>query len=225
MLTDPAGEPMAPTHASKAGRRYRYYVSSRLITGTRDDHADALRVPAAALERVVATRIARLLADGPELLGVMRSAAVLPEAGAEQRGILVSAQNLAHRWHQQRNALQRDKLLTLGVQVAVQRHEVAIHLAPHRLLTVLSGKIPPQASDAGDRDNHHFSRIAITEPVALRRAGREMALLVGSTVAGDRSDPSLVRLIAKASALREALVSSTDLNRELRATEQGSLDG
>ncbi|MCO6419844.1 recombinase family protein [Siccirubricoccus sp. KC 17139] len=45
MLTDPAGEAMVATHARKAGRRYRYYVSHRLITGTRDDHADALRVP------------------------------------------------------------------------------------------------------------------------------------------------------------------------------------
>jgi hypothetical protein len=35
-----------------------------------------------------------------------------------------------------------------------------------------------------------------------------MSLLVGSTIAADRSDPSLVRLIAKAWALREALASS-----------------
>jgi hypothetical protein len=36
MLMDPAGEPMTPTHATKAGRRYRYYVSNSLITGTRE---------------------------------------------------------------------------------------------------------------------------------------------------------------------------------------------
>lgn len=35
-----------------------------------------------------------------------------------------------------------------------------------------------------------------------------MALLVGSTIAADRSDPSLVRLVAKAWALREAMASS-----------------
>jgi hypothetical protein len=63
--------------------------------------------------------------------------------------------------------------------------------------------------------------MTITEPVALRRAGREMALLVGSTVAADRSDPSLVRLIAKAWALREALVSSAAPSLTAFATEQG----
>lgn len=68
MVTDPTGEPTVPTHAIKARRWYRYYVSNCLITGTRDDHADALRVPAAALERVVVGRVALLLSDGPELL-------------------------------------------------------------------------------------------------------------------------------------------------------------
>jgi site-specific DNA recombinase len=42
MLSDPVGESMSATHATKAGRRYRYYVSSQLITGTRDEHADGL---------------------------------------------------------------------------------------------------------------------------------------------------------------------------------------
>jgi hypothetical protein len=70
----------------------------------------------------------------------------------------------------------------------------------------------------GDR---RLTRITITEPVALRRAGREMALLVGSTVAADRSDPSLLRLIAKAWALREALVSSTAPSLTAVAAKKG----
>ncbi|WP_188968709.1 hypothetical protein [Neoroseomonas lacus] len=48
-----------------------------------------------------------------------------------------------------------------------------------------------------------------------------MALLVGSTVAAVRSDPLLVRLIAKAWALREALVSSTAPGLTAVAAEQG----
>jgi hypothetical protein len=48
-----------------------------------------------------------------------------------------------------------------------------------------------------------------------------MALLVGSTVAADRSDPSLVRFIVKAWALREALVESAAPSLTAFATEQG----
>jgi hypothetical protein len=84
----------------------------------------------------------------------------------------------------------------------------------------LGAEAPPveQFALEGDR---RLTRISITEPVALRRAGREMALLVGSTVAADRSDPSLLRLIAKAWALREALVSSTAPSLTAVAAEQG----
>jgi DNA invertase Pin-like site-specific DNA recombinase len=229
MLTDPAGEPMVPTHANKAGRRYRYYVSNQLITGTREDHADALRIPAAALERVIVGRNASLLGDGPELLKMLRSAGVLPADAARQRRMLEAAAKLARRWHQQGHAAQREVLLALGAEITVQRHEIATHLTPEGLLAVLAGKVQPDTranrhgnGNASDRGkDRHLSRITITEPVSLRRAGREMALLVGSTVAADRSDPSLVRLIAKAWALREALVSSTAPSLTAVAAEQG----
>jgi DNA invertase Pin-like site-specific DNA recombinase len=221
LLTDPTGEPMVPTHANKAGRRYRYYVSSRLLTGLREEHADGLRVPAAALERVVAGRVIRLLSDGPELLGAMRSARILPTEGAQQRSVLVAAQNLVRRWQQQGNMVQRETLLALGAQIAVQRHEMTIHLSPQRLLTVLSGKASQAASASNDEADGDLPSITITEAVALRRTGREMALLVGSTVAADQSDPSLVRLVAKAWALREALVLSSAQSLTAFAAAQG----
>jgi hypothetical protein len=229
MLTDPTGEPMVPTHANKAGRRYRYYVSNGLITGTREDHTDALRVPAAALERVITGRITRLLGDGPELLSAMRSSGVLPTEAAQQRRMLEAAAKLARRWHQQGHAAQREILLAVRTEMRVQRQEIAIDLAPDRLLAVLSGRsqsaAPANGNDTGNAnvhgDDRHLPRVTVTEPVALRRAGREMALLVGSTIAADRSDPSLVRLIAKAWALREALVSSTAPSLTAVAAERG----
>jgi DNA invertase Pin-like site-specific DNA recombinase len=221
MLTDPAGEAMVATHASKARRRYRYYVSNRLITSTRDDHADALRLPAAALEQVVIARIARFLTDGPELLDALRSAAVLPADGADQRKILSAAQSLASRWHQQGHSTQRETLHAFGVQVAVQRHEITIHLVPRRLVSQLDATSLPATRAGSDVGGGEDAQISLTAPVALRRAGREMVLLVGSTIAADRSDPSLVRLVAKACALREALVSSKAPSLTAFAADQG----
>jgi hypothetical protein len=37
---------MTPTHAVKRGKRYRYYVSNALITGTRSGLSTGRRVPA-----------------------------------------------------------------------------------------------------------------------------------------------------------------------------------
>jgi site-specific DNA recombinase len=63
---------MTPTHAVKKGVRYRYYVSRRLITGTRgeeeNDQASGQRIPAANLERLVVQRLRSFFADPVALL-------------------------------------------------------------------------------------------------------------------------------------------------------------
>ncbi|MBB1490611.1 MULTISPECIES: recombinase family protein [unclassified Paracoccus (in: a-proteobacteria)] len=62
-LTDEAGDRLTPTQTTKGSRRYRYYVSNRLISGPPDP--TAWRLPAATLETGIATGIrahfARLL--------------------------------------------------------------------------------------------------------------------------------------------------------------------
>ncbi|MBR0654604.1 recombinase family protein [Plastoroseomonas arctica] len=221
MIADTAGEAMAATHANKGGRRYRYYVSRSLIDGVRDDHPDALRVPAAALERVVAGRIARLLCDGPELLRTLRSAGALPPDGAQQSRLLDGAQTLGQNLRDGSLVGQRETLLALGAAITVGRQEITTDLSPAGLVAVLAGE-PRGETVAGTHDGQRqHPSISLTEPVALRRAGREMALLVGATVATDRADPSLARLVAKAWALRQALAGSAAPSLTAFAAEQG----
>ncbi|MBW6399388.1 hypothetical protein KPL78_16135 [Roseomonas sp. HJA6] len=161
------------------------------------------------------------------MLRAVRSARALPTEAAQQRRRLDAAGKLARRGHQQGHAVQRDILLALRAEMTVQRHEITIHLASRGLLAVIAGKGGSAASaidkgsDNDPRDDRHLPRITLTEPVSIRRAGREMALLVGSVVAADLSDLSLVRLIAKVWALREALVSSTAPSLTAFAAEQG----
>ncbi len=67
ILIDASGEPMTPTHAVKKGVRYRYYVSRRLVTGTRGDEGNGQtsgqRIPAANLEGLVLQRLRSFFAD------------------------------------------------------------------------------------------------------------------------------------------------------------------
>ncbi|GAB5506417.1 MAG: hypothetical protein Rhirs2KO_15800 [Rhizobiaceae bacterium] len=53
-LCDETGDRLTPTYANKKGRHYRYYVSSRMVTGKADDarsrSASGWRLPAKALE-------------------------------------------------------------------------------------------------------------------------------------------------------------------------------
>ena len=48
IVFDETGDRLSPTHARKSGKRYRYYVSSRLI-GARKKGSDGWRVPASQL--------------------------------------------------------------------------------------------------------------------------------------------------------------------------------
>src|SRR6202163_5077705 len=60
-LFDEAGHRLTPSHATKAGRRYRYYVSRPLVTETAEQHPGAWRIPAAQLEHLIATEAAAKL--------------------------------------------------------------------------------------------------------------------------------------------------------------------
>ena len=48
-LFDESGGPLTPSHAVKGTRRYRYYVSRSLITGTAKQTERGWRIPAAEL--------------------------------------------------------------------------------------------------------------------------------------------------------------------------------
>jgi site-specific DNA recombinase len=50
-LFDDRGNRMSPSHATKRGRRYRYYVSQAILQGRKEDVGSVASVPAMELER------------------------------------------------------------------------------------------------------------------------------------------------------------------------------
>lgn len=86
---------MTPTHATKRGTRYRYYVSRSLLAGKAKDLGQ--RIPAAALEALVTHRIRDWLADPA---GVFRAVQdVTPHAGNQKRLIRDATGKDRHKWH------------------------------------------------------------------------------------------------------------------------------
>jgi DNA invertase Pin-like site-specific DNA recombinase len=70
LVWDETGDRLCPTHASKKGRRYRYYISKRLMHRTPETDG-GWRLPAQALEDSVINEIARLLQDKPRLIDAL----------------------------------------------------------------------------------------------------------------------------------------------------------
>jgi len=62
-LFDATGDRLTPSHTVRCGKRVRYYVSRRLLVGSRAKHPDGWRLPAAQLEPALASLIVNWLAD------------------------------------------------------------------------------------------------------------------------------------------------------------------
>ena len=62
MVFDETGERLTPTYAVKKGTRYRYYVSTSLITGEGRARSSGRRIPAGNLEGLVINRLHTFLA-------------------------------------------------------------------------------------------------------------------------------------------------------------------
>jgi hypothetical protein len=83
--------PMPP----KKGRRYRYYVSTVLIAGSRSEHAKSRRIPAEDIEGLVLDRLRTLFAFDAE---VSDAIAPLGLDAATQCTELGRSAKLAERW-------------------------------------------------------------------------------------------------------------------------------
>ncbi len=71
ILFDEEGNRMVPSHASKAGRRYRYYVS-KPAAGKSSDADAGWRLPASMVENAVLNGIRTLLCDRLRLTEALR---------------------------------------------------------------------------------------------------------------------------------------------------------
>jgi site-specific DNA recombinase len=135
-LFDDTGAPLTPTHARKAGRRYRYYVSRHLITrsGKSDAQTNGWRLPAGEIERIVREAITSLLANRPALTHAARESDIgvdcipgLLECAARWRG---ESLDLVERVH-----LSRDEIaISLDLGPLTGETEMLVrHLVPTRI--------------------------------------------------------------------------------------------
>ncbi len=177
LLTDARGERFTPSHAVKKGRRYRYYVSTALITeaGT-DQSADALTSPALLIERfgtAIPSDQTRKMLDR-----AIRLAAVLKRSPAERAKVV------------------RD----LIEKVVIEENAITIRM---RRSSLSGGAVVPPSSE-----NPSDSPIELTAPVAFRRRGGEMRLVlpgVATQNESSRCDPTLIKALARGRAWFEEL--------------------
>ena len=201
LLFDAEGHPMTPTHAVKGARRYRYYISRPLVTGTRSESVIGLRIPAAEIEALVTGAIQKLMSNPARL---SEKLATYFGSAREQRRALRTAADLASRWPSLIVAQLRPMLVQAVGRIDVLQDCIELRVSPSGLMALLcASEREPQKTRAGDE-----RPIVLSVPAALQRAGQGMALIVNDPSVDGRAvepDPKLVTLIARAHLLRDRL--------------------
>ncbi len=194
LIFDETGDKLCPTHATKNGRRYRYYISKRLMHDA-DRHHDGWRLPASQLEGAVLSALSGFLTDSLRLSEALRphdtSPSAIRKAAERARGLSMSLTSGSP-------AEQGVLLRQLIQRIAVNPDHLSIHVKRSQLLGLLL--------DGPIDDDANGPAIALRFPVGLRRCGVEAKLILGSQDSPGAPDRKLIDAVTSACDWRDRLL-------------------
>jgi DNA invertase Pin-like site-specific DNA recombinase len=204
LVFDDTGDRLTPSHAVKKGKRYRYYISNRLIANSGAKDRTGLRVPAAELEDVAITGLKSFLqepaklAEALELLDLPTKDIGPMIKKANQISSMIGAPDSPHC---------RAHLHHMISKIVIGKLEMTISVNPQGLVTLLRNKI-----ESFDSSAHPPQRpVQVFElrlPLQLRHRGVETRLVLLAPQFEQKSarDPALISLIARAYAWAQELM-------------------
>ena len=189
-LVDAEGGRLTPSHAVKAGKRYRYYISQALVSGAAREAGRSWRLPAAGMEALVRHQLAAMLADPQALLDRLG-----PVDTDGLRQVIDRAGRLGDSLRDD-DVLAGELLQQLVARVVLGEGEVGIELDP----TALRQRLGLQAVVAEQTP-------ILVAPVLCKRRGVETRLVLAGTPAEPgKPDPALLKVIARGHAWLAELV-------------------
>ncbi len=188
LVHDETGDRLCPTHASKKGRRYRYYISRRLMIGSASCE-DGCRLPAKELDQTVIRTLSEFLRDKLRLIEVLDLASSAP---SRLRQVFRRAARLAGELEDSVGDDRRHRLQLLLHGVTLQPHAIQITLRRSELAAAIVGPSPSGATQLSEP-------IELTAPVLLKRRGVEAKLIVRGPQ-GETAEPdaNLIDLLVRA---------------------------
>jgi site-specific DNA recombinase len=214
MLFDGDGNRMTPSHAVKKGTRYRYYASGSLITKDRTEASAGLRIPAAEIEQLVSSRVHRWLLDPGSIYKA--TSARLADSSTQQR-LVARAAEIGRHWPDLPVARKRAVLAALIERIEVSIDRIEIRLRPPRLNELFDAATAPSQA-VNDVETETLS-----VPVRLRRAGREIIMVIDATdpLAAAKPDLRLIKLLLRARRFNAILADTEGLPFAALAQREG----
>jgi site-specific DNA recombinase len=186
---DPDGRRMRPSHASKKGRRYRYYVSANLIDDGVAHGARGWRIPAAELEATVALAVAATLREPARQAHLLGTG----QTGVEPtQAIVPRLLDLADRIATPASPYGLVLLQQMITRVDLTETELRVEASFTRLGNAGDGRF-------ADLTKLGLPNFDIAAPFRLQRRGPELSIVLGGAAApAPTPDPMLVRALIEA---------------------------
>ena len=192
LLFDDTGERLTPSHSCRGSRRYRYYLGPKPISGAKRQ----LRVPAGEIERLVIARLSEWLLDRHAL---ERSLADQVPDAVVIEAVLMTASACEAQLSQGAPADVRELLSMLVARITLGEGRLTLEVRPMTLL-----------DRAGFKASKPVPPVTLHSAFQLIRRSKEVRLSVSPNhdASDAQADPALVKLLVKAHAARQALLTS-----------------
>jgi DNA invertase Pin-like site-specific DNA recombinase len=192
LIFDQDGCLFTPSHAVKNGKRYRYYVSRKIIHGRSASSGQPSRIPARDLEQLVLIELGKFFGS------MDRVAAMLCPADQDletTRALLEAGQRFANRLTVEPTSVLRKMLSGIVIRVTIHQESIDIHVAKEETRARLLNHegIP----DPGP----HEQPVVLTVAIKLKRCGGEMRLIIPGCASIDRQRQpvsSLIKAVSRA---------------------------
>jgi hypothetical protein len=203
-LFDETGDRLSPSHAVKGRKRYRYYISRRLMTGE-GDATCGWRLPAKAIETTIAQAIGDFLNNQSRLTRVL---AEITTVHALKNALERAAELVGKKFVNGESVL-----LSLVHRAVVYIDRIEIKLSKTALLNQLGFEV---------KVNEDPEMVSLELPMNIQRRGVEAKLIIPSLVNNPPSfDAPLVRTIALAYAWFEQVTGGRVVSLQDLATREG----
>jgi len=198
ILFDEEGNLYTPTHANKAGRRYRYYTSQAVIRKASVTEVPA-RIPAHDLEVAAIGRILKFLKSPKEVLGALAPAGKRSRGGRYSQ-LLSQASDKVASWSESSSGSRERLIKAIVERVVIHPDEVEILIRKDALIHQLAGKTAPQL-EAGRE------MVALRCPFRHAVQGKAVRLIVGDQQAPlAASTVAILKAIARARKWRDQII-------------------
>jgi site-specific DNA recombinase len=214
LIYDDAGHRLVSSHATKNGKRYRYYVTSQ-DNGRCDatPNLPRLWLPAAMIDELVLTKLQSFLKDKAQISALLRETRCRPAEIGNGLGI---ASKLADSLKSRAPLAQN--VADLLARVTVSPTSLKISIKRDHLLVVLTDKFVEPSQDKG-QDN-----IISLEAAVTAAPGGGSGKLVFEDPKGKTPDAVVVKAITRASVWFEQLTMGKSQSMAEIATREGITD-